>query len=182
VHIFSTYLIFKTDEVDAESLMLMYACGLLKPGSQVDNCSHEICNSSRHRDSLTRTAAKEVQHVQKSMDLMNIRLSNVTSDLTGKSGQDIIRAILSGKRDAQKPADLADSCCKTPKETVAKSLVGNWNEDLLFALKQSDEPYQFIQKQITECECRMENLFKKYSSHIPPENRKTVRSKKQIQR
>jgi transposase len=172
----------KTDEVDAESLMLMHAYGLLKPSYQVDNCAREIRNLSRHRDNLTRTSAKEVQHVQKSMELMNIKLSNVISDITGKSGQDIIRAILSGERNAQKLADLADRRCKTPKEIIAKSLVGNWNEDLLFALKQSYELYQFIQKQITECEHKMENLFQKYSSRIPPENRKTVRSKKQIEK
>jgi DNA-binding protein YbaB len=111
----------------------------LKPSYQVDNCAREIRNLSRHRDNLTRTAATEVQHIQKSMELMNIKLSNVISDITGKSGQDIIRAILSGERDAQKLSALADPRCKTPKEIIAKSLVGNWNDDLLFALQQSYE-------------------------------------------
>jgi hypothetical protein len=167
--------------VDAESLMLMHAYGLLKPSYQVDNCAREIRNLSRHRDNLTRTAAKEVQHIQKSMELMNIKLGVVISDIMGKSGQNIIRAILSGERDAQKLSELADPRCKTSKEIIAKSLVGNY-EDLLFALKQSYELYLFIQKQIIECEREMGNLFKKYSNNIPPQTGKILRSKKQVQK
>jgi DNA-binding protein YbaB len=124
--------------------MLMHAYGLLKPSFQVDNFAREIRNLSRHRDNLTRAAAKEVQHIQKSMELMNIKLTNVLTDITGKSGQEIIVAILSGERDAQKLANLADWRCKTPKEIIAKSLVGNWNEDLLFFFFYSFELYQFI--------------------------------------
>ena len=172
----------KTDEVDAESLMLMHAYGLLKPSYQVDNCAREIRNLSRHRDNLIRSAAKEVQHMQKSMELMNIKLSNVLSDITGKSGQDIIAAILSGKRDAKELAELADPRCKNPKEIIAKSLAGNWNEDLLFTLKQSYELYQFIQKQIVECESKMEALFLKYSSQMPAQKDTIVRSEKQRQK
>lgn len=168
----------KTDEVDAESLMLMHAYGLLKPSYQVDNCAREIRNLSRHRDSLIRTAAKEIQHMQKSMELMNIKLGNVLSDITGKSGQDIIAAILSGERNAQILAELADPRCKNPKEIIAKSLAGNWNEDLLFTLKQSYELYQFIQKQITQCEAKMETLFGKYSSQLSVQTKEIVRSGK----
>jgi transposase len=170
----------KTDEIDAESLMLMHAYGLLKPSYQVNNCAREIRNLSRHRDNLTRTAAKEVQHMQKSMELMNIKLSNVLSDITGKSGQDIISAILSGERDPLTLANLADPRCQNPKEMIAKSLVGNWNEDLLFTLKQSYDLYQFIQKQISACEKKMEKLLGTYSCTLPPENKKIIRCEKKV--
>ena len=79
-------------------------------------------------------------------------------------------------------AELADPRCKNPKEIIAKSLAGNWNEDLLFTLKQSYELYQFIEKQIIECETKMEALFRKYSSQIPTQKDAIVRSEKQIQK
>jgi hypothetical protein len=50
----------------------------------------------RLRDNLIRTSSREVLHMQKSMELMNIKLINVISDILGKSGQDIIQAILKG--------------------------------------------------------------------------------------
>ena len=170
----------KTDEVDAESLMLMHAYGLLKASYQVNNFAREIRNLSRHRDNLTRTAAKEVQHMQKSMELMNIKLDVVLSDITGKSGQDIIDAIISGERDAEKLASLANWRCKTPTDIIAKSLVGNWNEDLLFALKQSYQLYHFIQKQIIECEQKIQTLAHKYSVNLSAQSSELIRSKKQI--
>jgi transposase len=172
----------KTDRIDAETLMLMHAYELLKASYQVDNCAREIRNLSRHRDSLIRTAAKEVQHMQKSLELMNIKLSNVLSDITGKSGQDIIKAILAGERNAKVLSEMADIRCKNPKEIIAKSLAGNWNEDLLFTLKQSYELYQFIGKQITECETKMENLFIQYGSRVSEEGKTMVRSRKHIQK
>jgi transposase len=169
----------KTDEVDAESLMMMHAYGLLKPSFQVDNCAREIRNLSRHRESLIRAASKKIQHMQKSMELMNIKLSIVISDIAGKTGQAIIRAILAGERDPQTLANLADHRCKSPKEVIAKSLVGNWNGDLLFTLKQNYEHYLFIQSQILGCEQEMEVLFQKYSHTLPDKNKEIVRSNKQ---
>jgi len=169
----------KTDEVDAESLMLMHAYGLLKASYQVNNFAREIRNLSRHCDSLTRAASKEIQHMQKSMELMNIKLAVVISDIAGKSGQEIIGAIISGERDAVKLSSLADWRCKTPVEIIAKSLTGNWSEDLLFALKQSYDLYHFIQKQIIECEQKIQELAHKYSVNLPTQSNEFIRSRKQ---
>jgi len=170
----------KTDEIDAESLMLLHSYGLLKASFQVNNFAREIRNLSRHRDNLIRKSAKEIQHIQKSMELMNIKLCNVISDITGKSGQSIINAIISGERDAQNLAALADERCKNSKDIIAKSLVGNWNEDLLFTLKQNYYLYQFIQKQITECEEKIGTLAIKYSIVLPPQSKEIIRCKKKV--
>jgi transposase len=174
----------KTDEIDAESLMLMHSYGLLKPSYQVNNFAREIRNLSRHKENLVRTSSKSIQHMQKSMELMNIKLNNVISDITGKSGMDIINSIISGERDPLTLANLADYRCKTPTEIIAKSLEGNWNEDLLFALEQNLHLYQFLQTQIKECEQKMESLFEKYSSSISPQcpNKEILRSNKKVQK
>jgi transposase len=169
----------KTDKVDAESLMLMHAYGLLKPSYQVNNSTRAIRDLSRHRENLIRSAAKEVQHMQKSMELMNIKLSDVLRDITGKSGQLIVQAILSGERNANKLAELADPRCKNSRETIAKSLVGRWNESLLFTLRQSYELYLFLQQKIAECEQKMETLLATYSCTLKPLAKELVRSNKQ---
>jgi Transposase and inactivated derivatives len=140
----------KTDEVDAEWIMLLHSYGLLKASFQPDNQARCIRNLSRHRDNLIKTASREVLHMQKAMVLMNIKLANVLSDILGKSGQAIISAILSGERDAGRLASLADSRCKSSKEVIEKSLVANWDDDLLFMLKQSFDLYHYLQYQIKE--------------------------------
>jgi len=55
---------------------------------------------------------------QKAMEHMNIKLTNVLSDIVGKSG----------------------------KAEIALSLEGTWDADHLFELKQSHELYEFYQK------------------------------------
>jgi hypothetical protein len=79
--------------------------------------------------------------MQKSMELMNIKLTNVISDILGKSGQAIIRSVIEGERDAGVSASPADLRCKSSKETIEKSLVANWDQDLLFMHEQSFNLY-----------------------------------------
>jgi hypothetical protein len=160
----------KTDEVDAEWIMLLHSYGLLKASFQPDNYARSLRNLSRHRDALLRSSSKEVQHMQKAMELMNVKLTNVISDILGKSGQSIISSILAGERDASKLASLADSRCKSPKEIIEKSLVANWDENLLFMLKQSFEHYHFLQNQMQDCEKKMEKILQEYIATLPPQH------------
>jgi len=168
----------KTDEVDAEWIMLLHSYGLLKASFQPCNYTREIRNLVRHRDNLLRSSSKEVLHMQKytctmyevrSMELMNIKLGNVISDLLGKSGQDIISAIIGGERDAKVLASLADPRCKSPIEKIEKSLEANWDENLLFTLKQSFDLYHYIQNQMVETEKKVEALIIKYKASLPKE-------------
>ena len=156
----------KTDEVDAEWIMLLHSYGLLKASFQPDNRARRIRNLARHRDSLLKSSSREVLHIQKSMELMNIKLVNVISDILGKSGQDIIQAILAGERDAGRLAALADSRCKSSKETIEKSLVANWDEDLLFMLEQSYHLYLYYQTQMQACDKKIESVAQEYLAQI----------------
>ena len=132
----------KTDEADAEWLMLMHSYGMVRPSFQPDSVARRIRNMTRHRSSLITTAGREIQHMQKAMEQMNIKLSTVISDILGKSGQAIIRSIIAGNHDPVSLARLADVRCKASRETIAKSLEGTWYEVLLFILMQSVELYE----------------------------------------
>jgi hypothetical protein len=173
----------KTDEVDAEWLMLLHTYGLLRSSFQPDNCARRIRNLSRHRDSLLRSSSREVLHMQKSMELMNIKLVNVISDILGKSGQAIIKAIIDGERDAVKLASLADPRCHTPQDIIAKSLDAKWDADLLFMLKQSYNLYQYYQDQIHDCDKKIESIAIEYISEIADDEpkKKWIRSQKKGQ-
>ncbi len=74
---------------------------------------------------------------------MNVQLSQAVSDITGVTGQTIIRAILSGERDPQKLASMREPGCKKSAEEIGKALTGTWREEHLFILKQSMEMYDF---------------------------------------
>lgn len=171
----------KTDEADAEWLMLLHSYGLLKPCYQPDNMSRQIRNLSRHREALVRSSSREVLHLQKSMEQMNLKLDNVFSDILGKSGQRIIEAILDGERDAARLASLADRKCKKSKEEIMLSLQATWDEDHLFVMKQSHDLYLYYQKLMSECDKKMEALLSQYAIQVDASDAELVRSSKQKQ-
>jgi hypothetical protein len=104
-------------------------------------------------------AAEEIQHMQKALTQMNVQLANTISDVSGITGQAIIRAILGGERDPYKLADLKDYRIQASREEIARSLEGTWREEDLFELQQVVERYDFCQGQIQECDQRLQVLM-----------------------
>ena len=135
-------------------------------------------NLVRHRDNLIRSASREVLHLQKAMEQMNLKLDNVFSDILGKSGQSVIKAILNGERDRKVLSDLADPRCRTSKEEIEKSLQATWDEEHLFEMRQSDSLYQFYQQLIAECDAKINEIAMQYSATVDAPKTELLRSGK----
>jgi transposase len=115
--------------------------------------------------------------MQKVLTQMNVQLANVLSDLSGMTGQAIVKAILAGERDPHALAALRDVRVKASQEEIARSLEGNWQEDLLFVLQQEQDSYEFCQKQMAECDRRLEQYLqqrpdRRGGASLPEETRK----------
>ena len=86
----------------------------------------------RHRKMLVQYRSAHVQHMQKALTVMNLRLTNVLSDITGVTGMQILRAIVAGERDGLALAVDARTCASTlSADDIAKSLQGNWRRRAL---------------------------------------------------
>ena len=168
----------KTDASDAEWLMMLHSYGLLKPCFQPENIARTMRSLIRHRDNLIHSATREVLHLQKAMEQMNLKLDNVFSDILGKSGQAIIKAILDGERDPKKLSALADSRCKTSKEEIEKSLQATWDEEHLFEMKQSNSLYQTYQQLIMECDTKINEIATRYAAMVDAPKVQLLRSEK----
>ena len=94
--------------------------------------------------------------MQKALQQMNLLLHHVVTDITGLTGLRIIRAILAGERDPAVLAQHRDPRCKSSVEVIAKSLVGNYRAEHLFALQQAVAHYDFYQAQFAECDGQIE--------------------------
>lgn len=142
----------KSDVADCQWIQQLHTFGLLSGSFRPDD---EICVLRAHmrqRGNLARYAGMHIQHMQKSLNQMNLQLHHVVSDLTGVTGMTIIRAILAGERDPQVLAKHRDRRCKNPVEVIAKALQGNWREEHLFSLRQSLELFDVYQQKIDECD------------------------------
>ena len=105
---------------------------------------------------LVQYASHHIQHMQKALTQMNVKLHHVISNITGRTGMDIIEAIVSGQRDPRQLARLRDPRIKADEATIAKSLQGHWREEHIFELTQAPELYRFYQDKITECDREIE--------------------------
>jgi transposase len=106
-------------------------------------------------------AAEHIMHMQKALSQMNLQLHHVLSQITGLSGQKILDAILAGERDPMRLASLCNGRVKSSRETVAKSLEGDYREEHLFALRQSLVGYRFYQTLIAEVDQELELKMRK---------------------
>lgn len=170
----------KTDVKDCQWIQQLHSHGLLNKCFIPDNLVQELRTYQRLREDHISSSAMHINHMQKALVLMNIRLKEVISQIHGASGMRIIRAILSGERDAEKLALLCDSrILKTKKDLVIKSLKGHYSASSLFGLEQAVKCYDFYQGQIADCDVRLEQVLKKMHKD-KPKRPKSAKARKAV--
>ena len=146
----------KTDRYDCQWLQRLHAYGLLAGAFRPDDQVCVLRSFLRQRQMLITYAGQHIQHMQKALEQMNVKLAEVVSDITGKTGMRILTAILGGQRDPQHLATFRDRHCKHDAATIAKALQGNWRQDHLFALQQAMELYEFYHAKLAACDQQIE--------------------------
>jgi transposase len=167
----------KSDVQESQWLMKLHTYGLLRNSFRPSQEIRTMRTYWRQRNDLIRAAVSHIQRIQKALTQMNIQLGNVLSDVSGVTGQAILKAILAGERDPHKLAALRDPRVKASEEQIARYLEGNWQEDLLFVLKQEQAGYEFCQQQIAECDRQLEQYLqlredRSQGASLPQEMRK----------
>lgn len=142
----------KTDRLDCQWIQRLHAHGLLpasfRPPADVAVLRHYL----RQRAELVQNGARHIQHMQKALEQMNVKLPEVISDITGLTGLKIIRAIVAGERDPLTLARLRDQHCQNSTDTIARALRGSWRPEALFALQQAFDSWEHYQEQLRAVE------------------------------
>src|SRR5256884_5886363 len=149
----------KSDVQESQWLMKLHTYGLLRNSFRPSPEIRVMRTHWRQRNDLVQSAGRHIQRMQKALTQMNLQLANVLTDISGATGQAIIKAILVGERASLKPAPFRDPRVKASEEQIAQSLEGNWQEDLLFVLKQEHEGYEFCHKQMAECDRQLKQYL-----------------------
>jgi hypothetical protein len=173
----------KTDVQESQWLMKLHTYGLLRNSFRPSHDIRTLRTYWRQRHDLVRSIGRHIQRMQKAMTQMNIQLANVISDITGVTGQAILKAILNGERDPRELAAYRDCRIESSEEEIAQALEGNWQEDQLFLLRQEQAGYEFCQKQIAECDQQLAQYLARLEDRaqgatLPEETRKWRRNKK----
>lgn len=158
----------KSDVADCQWIQQLHSMGLLRPCFIPDDIIRQIRTYTRLRQDHISLATQHILHMQKALDLMNVKLHNVISEIVGKSGLRILRAIVSGVYDPIKLADLCvDSILKKKKDLVIASLKGNFRDELVFSLKQALDAYDFYQQQMFDCDKKLQDLLELINQDKP---------------
>ncbi len=176
----------KKDDTDAIWLQKLHSCGLLQNSFQPDIDIRVLRTYVRQRKNLVTIASDSVRRMQKALELMNIKLHIVISDILGKTGMAMVSAIISGERDPEELLKFKDNRIKASDAEIKKSLNGIWKEEYLFMLKQAYHEYEFYQTQIKECDRMIENTLKEIAAQknegevFEPENIKKKNRKNEL--
>lgn len=139
--------------------------GLLRASFQVPETIRAIRTLWRLRERWVQEAGRAIQQMQKALITMNVQLANAISDISGKTGMAILRAIVAGEHNPWVLAKLRDERIHASEEEIAHSLEGNWREDILFELRQVLDAYDFQQRQILACDQQLEKYMKVQPTH-----------------
>ena len=124
-----------TDRLDCQWLRRLHAYGLLAGAFRPDDQVCMLRSSWRHRQMLLPSAAHHMQHMQKALQQMNRKLTQVVRAITGATGMAILQAIIAGERDPVTLAQLRNPPCQHDAGEVAKAWQGTWRAEPLCALQ-----------------------------------------------
>jgi transposase len=155
----------KTDGLDCQWIWRLAAQGMLKHSFVPEGEIAEIRRYDRQKAELSGRAGDCVRQMQKALTVMNLKLDVVLSDITGKSGMGMIRAILTGERDASKLVAYRDRRVQASVAEVEQAWAGVYSAEQLFLLRQAVRQWEFRRGQETECDAQIEAVLRRLAAH-----------------
>jgi transposase len=160
----------KTDVKDCQWIQKLFSAGLLRESYVPAGKLKEVRMMVREREDIIEMSSTYINKMQKALELMNIKLSNVLSQIQGKSGRKMIEAIIQGERDPEKLLSLCYSTVRVKKsEDIKLALQGNYNETWIFLLSENYKMWQQHQAHLYSIDKKIESLLEELN-----ENRKKL--------
>lgn len=155
----------KTDVQDCQWIQTLFSYGLLKKSFVPQDIVRKLRVYTRMREDKLQMGASHINHMQKALVQMNIRLPEVLSQTHGASGMAMISAILKGERDAHVLLSYCTSDLRKRKGAdILLALEGNYKEEYLFELKQAYDGYLFYINQVKLCDVEIEKILREFDS------------------
>lgn len=158
----------KTDVKDCQWIQKLFSAGLLRQSYIPAGKLKELRMMVRERDDIIEMGGTYVNKIQKSMELMNLKIKNVLSQVHGASGVKMIEAIIQGERDAEALVALCDKgVIKRKGEDLKKALQGNYNETWIFLLAENFKMWKLHQAHLSTIDLRIDSLLVELNSNKP---------------
>lgn len=156
----------KTDKKDSRWLAKLLLSGLLKasfiPSVEIRN----LRDLTRYRKKLVQNATAERNRFEKILQDANFNLSNVISDIFGKSGSLVIAALRKGIDDFEELLSLCHGQIKKKKDILKESLQGKLTEHHKFMLDAIQKNLDDIHEKVTMVDAKIDTLCNPYIEEV----------------
>ena len=138
----------KTDVKDCEWLADLLRHGLLTGSFVPDRPQRELRELTRYRASLVRERTAEANRLQKTLEGANIKLASVATDILGKSGREMLAALVAGEADPAALAQLAHGRLREKVPQLERALAGRFGPHQRFLVAQQLAHVDFLDESI----------------------------------
>jgi len=145
----------KTDVRDSEWLAQLLECGLLKASFIPPPLIRDLRDLTRYRKVLIRERAHHVNRIEKTLEVAQIKLGSVVTDLMGKTGRAILAALIAGETDATRLADLAQGLLKKKRLALQEAVQGGLRPHYAFLIRQQLETIDHLGQQIAALDAQV---------------------------
>lgn len=146
----------KTDVTDAEWIASLLRHGLLTGSYVPERVQRELRELTRYRTTLVRERTAEANRLQKTLEGANIKLASVATDILGKSGREMLAALVAGATDAAAMAQSARGRMRAKLPALAQALVGQFGAHQRFMVAQQLAHVDFLDATIAEVSAEIE--------------------------
>jgi len=152
----------KTDVRDCEWIADLLQHGLLRASLVPDRERRELRELTRYRTSLTEERTAEVNRLQQTLEGANIKLAAVASDIMGKSGRDMLDALVAGNTDAAAMADLARAKLREKLPQLERALSGGFGPHQRFLVARQLAHIDYLEELIAEVSAEIAEVLRPF--------------------
>jgi transposase len=156
----------KTDKLDAVWLCKLAERGMLRPSFVPPPWQRELRDLCRYRRTLIQERTREKQRAEKLLEDTQIKLSSVISDIFGKSGRDMLEALIGGQRDPWILADLARGSMRGKKSVLQEALTGQFRDHHGWLLRMMLDRIDALSAQVDSLTARIDEAIAPFAHQV----------------
>lgn len=149
----------KTDVRDCEWLAQLLECGLLRGSFVPPRAVRDLRDLTRLRKALIRERGHHVNRIEKTLELAQLKLGCVVTDLMGKTGRAILHALSTGITDPALLAEFAQGLLRKKRAALREALVGHLTPHYAFLLQQHLSLIDTLDAHITALDARIDEAM-----------------------
>lgn len=153
----------KTDVKDCEWLAQLLEHGLLRSSFVPPEPIRDLRDLTRYRKTLIHERCAHINRVAKTLEMANIKLGTVATDIMGKSGRAMIEALIAGESDPAALAGLAQGLLKKKRDALVPALTGRLRPHHAFMLRQQLRVIDDLTKSVEEFDARIQECMRPFA-------------------